>query len=771
MDLNGDLQIKQATYEWSVRIVTTLKKILRVHLKLHHSKDQVNAGEIFLFNHFARFETFIPQYLIYQETGAFCRSVAASDFFVEGSTFSNYLLNIGGVPNNHPRLLPFLAEEILRGRKVIIFPEGGMVKDRRVLDNKGRYSIFSPAARKMRKHHTGAAVLAVALDAFKMAILRAHETGNARRVEAWVEALRLDSEEALLAAARRPTLIVPANITFYPIRVNDNILRKAAEILSRGLSRGLSEELLIEGNILLKDTDMDIRLGEPVRPAEFWRWWERKLIVHLSRKIDSLEGFFRLTSDGGGWNARLVAQRMRRRVLQIRDESMHRMYTSVTVNLSHLASRIILTFVAKGQTEVDHATFHNTLYLAVKNAQKEPFINLHRSLRNPEAYSGIVDGQCPGLDQFLRTTASMELVVRENGRYRFLPKLCQEHEFDEVRLENLVVVYANEVAPISGVTRSVKQAIEEAPALDDRALARMRFEDEVMAYTWDRQSFSKPRYEEINEQETATESGEPFLLLPEGGKELGVVLVHGLLSSPAEVRSFGEKLKSLGYPVIGVRLKGHGTSPWDLRDRSWQDWLESVRRGYAVMSAFARHICLVGFSAGGALSLRLAADHPERLVGVAAISVPLKFRDRNMIFVPLVHGANRLVRWVSSFEGMMPFRPRDSEHPHINYQNVPIRGLYELRRMVDELEERLPDVQCPVILIQGTDDPIVEPKSAELIYKGLGTTKKSLITVPATRHGILYEDIGDTQETIISFLTSLSSSDWSAHSKVRSISP
>ncbi len=757
-DLDSDFQINLPTYEWSVRIFSILEKFLGVNLKLHHSKGMVEAGEIFLFNHFARFETFIPQYLIYQETGAFCRSVAASEFFVDGSAFSNYLLSVGAVPNDHPRLLPFLVEEILRGRKVIIFPEGGMVKDRRVLDSRGRYSVYSRTARKTRKHHTGAAVLALALDAFKTAILQAYEKRDMQRVEAWGEALHVD-KKALLAAAHRPTLIVPANITFYPIRVDDNVLRKMAELLSNGLSQRLSEELLIEGNILLKNTDMDVRLGDPVEVTDFWRWWDRKLIAHLASKIDSLDGFFGLTPDGGGWNERLVEQRMRRNALQIRDEYMHRMYTGVTVNLSHLASHLMLTYVDNGKTEIDHATFHKALYLAVKKVQKESSINLHRSLQNPEAYSGIVDGQCPGLDQFLRTSTSMDLVERENGRYRFLPKLGQEHELDEVRLENLVVVYANEVAPIAGVIRSVKQAIEEAPALDEQTLARLRFDDELISYAQDKQDFSKPRHKEINDQETATESGEPFLLLPEEREELGVVLVHGLLASPAEVRSFGVKLKALGYPVIGVRLKGHGTSPWDLRERSWQDWLDSVRRGYAVMSAFVRRICLVGFSTGGALTLRLAADCPERLVGVAAISVPLKLRDRNMIFVPLVCGANRVVSWVSSFEDIMPFRPMDSEHSHINYRNVPVRCLCELRSMIDELEKHLPDVQCPVTLIQGTDDPTVDPISAELIHKRLGTSKKDLVTVPATQHGILYEDIGDTQEMIISFLAALSSSD------------
>ena len=211
-----------------------------------------------------------------------------------------------------------------------------MVKDRRVLDNKGSYSVYSPTAMKKRKQHTGAAVLALALDAFKTAVLQAYESGNMRRVEAWAEALRLDSEEALITAVRRPTLIVPANITFYPIRVGDNMLRKVGKLLNGRLSRKLSEELMIEGNILLKDTDMDVRLSDPVRAGEFWHWWERKLIAHLSQKIDSLDGFFQRTADEGRWEARLVAQRIRRKALKIRDEYMHRMYSPVTVNLESI---------------------------------------------------------------------------------------------------------------------------------------------------------------------------------------------------------------------------------------------------------------------------------------------------------------------------------------------------------------------------------------------------------------------------------------------------
>lgn len=268
--LAEDLEIHQSTYEWSVRVFSIIEKLLRVNIKLHHRPGQIEAGHIFLFNHFARFETFIPQYLIYRETGALCRSVAAGELFAPASALSNYLLRVGVVPNSHPKLFPLLAAEILRGRKVVIFPEGGMVKDRAVVDRKGRYSVYSRSVGHKRKHHTGAAVLALILDIFKATIRNIQKAGHERRLQAWAEALRMDDVEALLAAVRRPTLIVPANITFYPIRVDDHILRKGAEVLSRGLSRRLSEELLIEGNILLRDTDMDVRLGEPVQPSLGW---------------------------------------------------------------------------------------------------------------------------------------------------------------------------------------------------------------------------------------------------------------------------------------------------------------------------------------------------------------------------------------------------------------------------------------------------------------------------------------------------------------------
>ena len=756
MDIRPAPEINETTYEWCVRAFSLLHDRLGINLKVHGADGKLEDGQIFLFNHFARFETIIPQYIIHKATGSFCRCVAASELFEGSDSVAKFLRSVGAVPTDHPGLLSFLTAEILRGRKVIVFPEGRMIKDRHVVDDEGNFGIFSPTDKAQRKLHKGAAAIALTLEIFKKRILLVHEAEDTPRLQRWVEALGLDSVETLIAAARKRTLIVPGNITFYPIRNDENILSKGVAMFGGEISRAAQEELLVEGNILFKNTDMDVHFGRPIAPSVSWNWWERVVLERVFQRIDSLQDLFALKPDSGRWIDRMVSMVLARQTRLLRDEYTRGIYFNVTVNLSHLASRLILTLLDRGTTEIGHEPFHTFLYLAVKNAQLKPSIHLHRSLVIPERYDGIHKGVWKRFQQFLDMATSLGLIEITPDKYRFLPKLKQEHGFHDVRLENTVSVYANEIAPVKAACQAVEQAVQSNAAAEKTNLARLLFDDEIRSFRWCRENYSKPRHAHINDQETATENAEPYLLVPENANDIGVVLVHGFLASPAELRSYGEKLAALGYPVMGVRLRGHGTSPWDLRDRDWKEWLGSVRRGFEIISAFADKVCLVGFSTGGALALRLAAEQPVNLAGVVAVSVPVKFRNRNLIFVTVIHGINKLTKWVSSLEGLMPFRLNESEHPHINYRHIPMRGLFELRRLVDNMQRRLADVTCPVAVIQGTEDQIIDPKSADIILKKIASTDVSLHMIPSKRHGILSEDIGGTQELVTSFLMSLS---------------
>ena len=90
MPTKPEPDINPSVYEWTGRVMSVLEMGLGIDIRLHENGTRLAAGDIFVFNHFARFETFIPQYLIHRETGAYCRSIASSEFFAADDAFANF---------------------------------------------------------------------------------------------------------------------------------------------------------------------------------------------------------------------------------------------------------------------------------------------------------------------------------------------------------------------------------------------------------------------------------------------------------------------------------------------------------------------------------------------------------------------------------------------------------------------------------------------------------------------------------------------------------
>jgi esterase/lipase len=752
-------------YNRSVKLFNAVKNMLSVRFDLHADSQVVLEGDIFLFNHFSRFETFIPQFLIYEKTGAYSCAIGSGEFFQEDNVLSRYLKHVGVFPHDHDRLFPLLAGQILRGRKVIIFPEGGMVKDRRVIDKRGHYSIYSRVTGNRRKHHTGPAVLSQGVETFKAAIRYAHSQNDVALLRQWKEVLHIDSIDQLIAAANKPTLMVPANITFYPIRSSENLLFKSVELFSDGLSLRQSEELLIEGNIILQNTDMDIRMGTPVNPCEVWDWRPRYLVNMIASEINTIDDVFTLNTRPQNWKQRLLGSYFIKNAQKLRDRYMHGIYINVTVNLSHLAATLIMHYVGQGQATIEKDKFYSILYIAIKLLQNNTIIHLHRSLLNPDDYSDLFKATNTRFEHFIDAAKEAGLISEDQQHYRFLPKLCAESDFDSIRLENPIAVYNNEAAPLHTVRDTLIDAIAEYDNQDEAKLAAWHFEDECRILAWEKLAYSKPVFADINDEEVAVADPKPFLIQPEDGNGIGVLLVHGLLASPAELRAYGDYLVKQGYTVMGIRLKGHGTSPYALREQVWQDWYACVQRGFSILKVHCPHILVVGFSTGGALALKLASERYPEMIGLVAVSVPLKFVNPAYMLVPLLHGTNKLVGWVSAYEGVKPFIDNEPEHPHINYRNIPVRAFYELRVLIAEIEELLPKIDLPALILYGDEDPIVSAKGAPVIFEKLGSKHKHIHAIKSQRHGILMENIGDTWHVIDLFFNDLRNGMTSSPSK------
>ncbi|HFD12763.1 MAG TPA: alpha/beta fold hydrolase [Crenotrichaceae bacterium] len=420
--------------------------------------------------------------------------------------------------------------------------------------------------------------------------------------------------------------------------------------------------------------------------------------------------------------------------------------------------------VERKYKSINHRVFRTMIYLAIKQLQSRATLSLHESIRNPEVYRNLLTQPTHSLKRFINMAVDNNLIRVVEKDYLLLPKIAHIYSVDEMRMQNLIAVYANEVAVIDEVNQAINDSFEQVLNIDNRQLARMRFHDEIVLLKWDKEHAPQPdnrNHSETDEyqvtkkiDETATEDPAPFLLEPgHSGCKYGVLLIHGLLASPAEVRPFAEYLVTLGYTVLGIRLKGHGTTPLELATVDKQNWYESALTGFEILSELVEYIHLVGFSTGGALALILASEQRKNVESVVAICVPVKFKNPNMMLISLLHGVNRFTQWIATKDVVKAFVLNDTEHPHINYRHVPVNALYELRQLIDELELKIQSIHCPVALLQAQNDPVVDPSSALKLYEELSTEDATLMMVPASKHGILYQNTEHIWERISGYLS------------------
>lgn len=105
----------------------------------------------------------------------------------------------------------------------------------------------------------------------------------------------------------------------------------------------------------------------------------------------------------------------------------------------------------------------------------------------------------------------------------------------------------------------------------------------------------------------------------------GVLLVHGLTGTPAEMRLLAKGLNREGFTVYAVQLAGHCGSMQDLVQTRWTDWLASVQSALLRFVPHVDRVVVGGLSMGALLSLAVAASHPRQVAGVAALSTTFRY--------------------------------------------------------------------------------------------------------------------------------------------------
>jgi carboxylesterase len=195
-------------------------------------------------------------------------------------------------------------------------------------------------------------------------------------------------------------------------------------------------------------------------------------------------------------------------------------------------------------------------------------------------------------------------------------------------------------------------------------------------------------------------AGDPFDLV---GGDVGVVCIHGFTGSPYEMRYLGEALARTGSTVRGVLLPGHGTSVDDLEQTGWQDWVGAVDREVDAMLRRCRTVALVGQSLGGLLALHAAARRTE-LLGVVSLATPLWLGGLSGVVARWVTGpAAGRIRRIPKIGGS-DVRDKRVRAENPGYRTIPTRALAQLLAFMRIVDDALPQIQSPVLVLHARRD-------------------------------------------------------------------
>ena len=157
-------EINRFAFSISKLGLKAMERLSKASIHVHNGKGIPDGAIIFVVNHFTRLETFILPYELNKIIGRPVMSLAHYSLFT--GTLGSYLEKVGAFSTKDPDRDKIIIRSLLVDDcPWLFFPEGAMIKDKKVLD-KDKFSIYCSTGTR-RPPHTGAAVLALRAELFR----------------------------------------------------------------------------------------------------------------------------------------------------------------------------------------------------------------------------------------------------------------------------------------------------------------------------------------------------------------------------------------------------------------------------------------------------------------------------------------------------------------------------------------------------------------------------------------------------------------------------
>jgi len=700
-------------FELSGYTMKTFSGFSKAHIKIFGKENIPDGSIIFTANHFTRIETIFLPYHIHNLTHKKVFSLATAELF-DIPMLKGLIDNLGGVSTKDPHRDELILKTLLsQDAHWIIFPEGMMVKNKKLV-KQDQFRLTEEG--EVKRPHTGAAIHALRCEFFRERLRRLKTMGEPE-FDRLVQLFEIRDIDPVLS---KETVIVPVNITYYPASPRENILSRMAQIVMKEPSKRVMDELMTEGSMLFSNVDITIRFGEPIKMKGYLNnpYYESMLTVKRKIRFDEDISSKQISRELSG---------------QIMEKYMASVYAMTCINYDHILSCILKHFPYR-KDGIDIYEFKCKVYAAIAFLVSGKICFLSDNLFLNQIHLLTDDRFNRFKDFFVLAQNTGVIEIKDNKIFKDQKKFITPSDFHTIRIENPILVMANEVEPLPHVEDILKKIAQKTRA-EIMSLVKNHILEKIEA------EFSEDYAKHYKKGGSKDKSiGNPVFLKQEQ-EASGILLIHGYMAAPEEMRAFADYLYHKGFTVYVPRLKGHGTSPEDLAGTKFEQWIESVEEAFIVLRHSCEKLIVGGFSTGAGLALDLCT-RVDDMAAVFAVAPPMRLQDLGSYFVSTVNSWNTMIKKIHLTAMTKEFIENNPENPHINYFQNPIAGIHQLEKLMESLEPKLKTIRKPALVVQSRKDPVVNPKGTLKLFEGLGSETKEYYIFDYNRHGILIGEGG-----------------------------
>lgn len=238
--------------------------------------------------------------------------------------------------------------------------------------------------------------------------------------------------------------------------------------------------------------------------------------------------------------------------------------------------------------------------------------------------------------------------------------------------------------------------------------------------------------------------------LPENDAKAILLIAHGLAEHSGRYMNIVDHFVPLGYGVYGIDHIGHGKSDGArVFVNRFEDFTNTLKNYFDMIQKWQpqKPIFLVGHSMGGLIGSIYLLDYQAELAGAVisgpSVRVPDNISSATIFFgkifsilMPKFGLVGLEADGVSRDPAVVEAYVSD---PLVYTGKVTARLAAELLKAMQRITGEAGRITLPVLIVQGSEDRLVDPSGAQMLYEGISSEDKTLKIYDGLYHEVFNE--------------------------------